>query len=124
MRKFVAAFFLLYAAGGTAPAQSSSEPARQLIKDFQAQQLLVKSISDVSLSPDGARIAWTVADAGRHTVYVAKLASPATARALVVPATQPCNTEAAAWAPNAHSLAFFSDCASPGQARAVEARGV
>ena len=95
-----------------APAENS---ARQLIADFQQQQTTVKPVSDVALSPDGLQVTWTISQTwtAKAQLFIAPVNAPQQVRALQ-PATT-CNSQAAAWAPNGHDIAFFSDCATPGQ---------
>ena len=99
-----------------------SEHSRQQIMDFEAKQAQVKTPSDVTLSADGLQIAWTVEEtvpgstATRAQIFTAPLASPEKAQSLPVPAAgQSCNAKGTAWAPDNHTLAFFSDCNSPNQ---------
>ncbi len=105
-----------------APDPSSSQQAREKIMDFEARQAQVKSPSEVTLSPDGLQLAWTVEEtipgstATRARIFFAPTASPEKAQPLSLPAAgQSCNARGAAWAPDNHTLAFFSDCSSSNQ---------
>ena len=114
---------LLWATIFAAQAQTSAEPARQLIQQFQAQQARVKSIVQVALSADGAHLAWTVDEPPSHkqALYVAPFASPQAARLLQLPSPHGCDTEMGEWAPDSHHIAFLSDCATPGQLQVFSA---
>jgi dipeptidyl aminopeptidase/acylaminoacyl peptidase len=69
-----------------------------------------RSISQVALSPDGKRIAWSES----RNLFVAQyndLAKPQRITAATSP-DQHCSDADPVWAPDSSSLAFFSDCGS------------
>ena len=90
--------------------------------DYEARQSQVRSPSDVALNRDGSRISWTVDEtvpgsaATRAQIFVAPFASPERAQLLhLQTAGQDCNAKGAVWAPDNHTLAFFSNCNSSNQ---------
>ncbi len=68
-----------------------------------------RSISQVALSPDGKRLAWTES----RQIFVAPV-NDLTKPLRVTAATSPdqrCANDDPIWSPDSSSLAFFSDCA-------------
>src|ERR1019366_827584 len=81
-----------------------------------------KSIGQVAVAPDGKRLAWIQNRMGGTEILVAPLDDMAkldTAKSQRVTAAgkgeRVCREVDIAWAPNAKSLAFFSDCAREGE---------
>ena len=75
------------------------------------------SIGQVAVSPDGKRIAWIQSRRDGGDILVAP-ASDLTKAERISAGVQPdqhCREGEIAWSPNAKSLAFFSDCARPGE---------
>ncbi len=82
----------------------------------------VKSISQVAFSPDGKRIAFTIASTGQvngEDLFIASISHPDSPMRVEfsadVHANRPCRKAEPAWSPDASKLAFLSDCASLGQ---------
>jgi dipeptidyl aminopeptidase/acylaminoacyl peptidase len=103
----------------SAPAQTQSSPAsgrsaiEEVLKGFNRSH----SLGQVAISPDGKRLAWTERNKEGAEIRVAPLGDLAKSER-VTAATRPeqhCHEGKIAWAPNAQALAFFSDCARPGQ---------
>jgi dipeptidyl aminopeptidase/acylaminoacyl peptidase len=97
-----------------AQAQESSSPSAQS-PSAQIDSLLrgegrARSISQVALSPDGKRLAWTES----RQLFVSPyddLTKPQRITAATSP-DQRCSDADPVWSPDSSSLAFFSDCAS------------
>ena len=75
------------------------------------------SVGQVAVSPDGKRLAWLQYGKDGAEIRVAPLDELAKSE-LVTAAAKPdqhCHEGQMAWAPDAQALAFFSDCARPGE---------
>jgi len=74
-------------------------------------------IGQVAVSPDGKRLAWIQGMPGGEEIRVAPLGDLAKSRRVTAASApeQHCNEAEVTWAPDARSLAFFSDCARPNQ---------
>jgi dipeptidyl aminopeptidase/acylaminoacyl peptidase len=70
-------------------------------------------IGQVAVSPDGKRLAW-IAQGGIHVAPLASLDKSERVTAAASPG-QSCTESDLAWSPDSSALAFFSDCAHPGQ---------
>jgi dipeptidyl aminopeptidase/acylaminoacyl peptidase len=69
-------------------------------------------IGQVAISPDGKRLAWIAQGA----IHVAPLAGlDQSERVTAASPGQSCTESDLAWSPDSSALAFFSDCARPGQ---------
>ena len=76
-----------------------------------------RSVGQVAVSPDGKRLAWLQPSKEGSEIRVAPLDELAKSER-VTAATKPdqhCREGQVVWAPDAKALAFFSDCAKPGQ---------
>jgi dipeptidyl aminopeptidase/acylaminoacyl peptidase len=76
-----------------------------------------RSTREVAVSPDGKRLAWVERSREGDEIRVAGLDNPARSERVTAAAKpdQPCREGQIAWAPDAKALAFFSDCANPGE---------
>jgi dipeptidyl aminopeptidase/acylaminoacyl peptidase len=100
----------------------ATESARKKIESFESLQSKVKTPSYVSLTADGRQIAWTLTETipgeqtRRSRVYAAPLSDLQKVHQLL-PSTSglTCNSQNAAWSPDSHTIAYFSDCATPNQ---------
>jgi dipeptidyl aminopeptidase/acylaminoacyl peptidase len=74
-------------------------------------------IGQVAVSPDGKKLAWIQEAREGAEIRVAPLGELATSERVTAAAgpEQHCHEGQIAWSPDAQSLAFFSDCAMPGQ---------
>jgi dipeptidyl aminopeptidase/acylaminoacyl peptidase len=74
-------------------------------------------VDQLAVSPDGKRLAWTEPVSGGEEIRVAPLDSLAKSEPVTAAAKpeQHCRESEIAWAPDAKTLAFFSDCARPGE---------
>jgi dipeptidyl aminopeptidase/acylaminoacyl peptidase len=110
-------------AQAVAPAQTQASAAADRAHIDEVLKGLSRghSIGQVAISPDGKRLAW-IEDA--MEIRMAPLGDLADSER-VTAATKPeqhCHEGQIAWAPNAQSLLFFSDCAKPGQSDLYLAR--
>jgi dipeptidyl aminopeptidase/acylaminoacyl peptidase len=76
-----------------------------------------RSIAEVAVSPDGKRLAWVEKGIDGEEIRVAALDNAAKSERVTAAAKpdQPCHEGQIVWAPGAKALAFFSDCAKPGE---------
>jgi dipeptidyl aminopeptidase/acylaminoacyl peptidase len=76
-----------------------------------------RSVSQVAISPDGKRLAWVQGSRREESeIRVAALGDLAKSERVTAATKQDqhCREGQLAWAPDAKSVAFFSDCADPG----------
>ncbi|HWZ50226.1 MAG TPA: S9 family peptidase [Granulicella sp.] len=98
-------------------AQSGTPAPMQPLKghDGRVEQVMQamrasKSPTWVSISPDGATVAWTLRDGGNSQIHLTQVAQPAESKVLNVGAESGCSSEAPVWSPDGASLAFVSNC--------------
>jgi dipeptidyl aminopeptidase/acylaminoacyl peptidase len=74
-------------------------------------------VEQLAVSPDGKRLAWTERTGGGVEISVAPLSDLAKSARVTAAAKaeQRCQEGEIAWAPDSKVLAFFSDCARPGE---------
>jgi dipeptidyl aminopeptidase/acylaminoacyl peptidase len=120
-RRFAALFLALCAASVlparaqglvAAPAQATLAPSSARLDEILASQIRGRSVAHVAISPDGKRLAWL--EAGE--IRVAPLLD--LDQSQTVSAASPgqlCNASDFVWSPGSAALAFFSDCADPGE---------
>src|ERR1035437_4925760 len=118
---FVGAVFSLSA---PALAQASASPERAAIEEVLKGLNRGHSIGQVAISPDGKRLAWIEGTKEGAEIRVAPLDELAKYERVTAAAKpdQHCREGQIAWAPDAKSLIFFSDCAKPGQSDLYLAR--
>ena len=118
---FVGAVFSLSA---PALAQASAFPERAAIEEVLKGLNRGHSIGQVAISPDGKRLAWIEGTKEGAEIRVAPLDELAKYERVTAAAKpdQHCREGQIAWAPDAKSLIFFSDCAKPGQSDLYLAR--
>jgi dipeptidyl aminopeptidase/acylaminoacyl peptidase len=114
LRKAFATSLLLCAASPFLAAQaasgaSSTARIEEILRGFNRG----RSIGQVAVSPDGKRLAW-IEDG---EILVAALGDLDDSRRITAATSsnQYCNEDDIAWSPDSASLAFFSDCAHPGE---------
>jgi len=73
-------------------------------------------IGQLAVSPDGKRLAWVEGDRGGGELRVAPLDNLAKSRRVTASSDpgQRCREGQPVWSPDSAALAFFSDCAAPG----------
>ncbi len=104
---------------GTAQAQNAAAPSapdRAHIEEVLHGLERGRSIGQVAISPDGKRLAWIEGGRGGGDILVAPLEDLKQSER-VTAATKPdehCQEGEIAWKPDSKALAFFSDCAHPG----------
>jgi dipeptidyl aminopeptidase/acylaminoacyl peptidase len=110
----------------SAPAQTqtSASPERATIEEMLKGLNRGHSIGQVAISPDGKRLAWIEGTKEGAEIHVAPLDELAKYERVTAAAKpdQHCREGQIAWAPDAKSLVFFSDCAKPGQSDLYLAR--
>ena len=118
---FVGAAFSL---SSPAQTQSSASPERAAIEEMLKGLNRGHSIGQVAISPDGKRLAWIEGTKEGAEIRVAPLDELAKYERVTAAAKpdQNCHEGQIAWAPDAKSLVFFSDCAKPGQSDLYLAR--
>ena len=97
-------------------AAPSSAPDRSKIEDALRGLDRGRSIGQVAVSPDGKRLAWIENGRGGEEIRVAPLEDLKKSER-VTAAAKPddhCQESEIAWEPDSKALAFFSDCAHPG----------
>ena len=97
-------------------AAPSSAPDRSKIEDALRGLDRGRSIGQVAVSPDGKRLAWIENGRGGEEIRVAPLEDLKKSDR-VTAAAKPddhCQESEIAWEPDSKALAFFSDCAHPG----------
>ncbi len=103
-------------------AKAQANPVRQAITSLYEQQSHVRSVSGVVLNADGTRLAWSEdeGEGKRRRIYAAAAnASAPPVRLTDVPETAECHEDSPEFSPDAHRIAFLSDCATPGQTQLV-----
>src|ERR1035437_4642830 len=107
-----------------AQAQTSASPERAAIEEMLKGLNRGRSIGQVAISPDGKRLAWIEGTKEGAEIHVAPLDELAKYERVTAAAKpdQHCREGQIAWAPDAKSLVFFSDCAKPGQSDLYLAR--
>jgi dipeptidyl aminopeptidase/acylaminoacyl peptidase len=116
-------FTLLLAAislAGLCPAQdaqSAQSADRARIEDALKGLNRGHAIGSVAVSPDGKRLAWTQGNHDGMEIRVAPLGDLAKSERVTAAskADQHCREGEMVWQPDSSALAFFSDCAKPGE---------
>ncbi len=113
---------LLAQNGASAPSQPDASAGSAHIQKVLSGLSPGRSIVQVAISPDGKRLAWIQQSEEGNEIRVAKLnegmegaqgkSKRVTAAAK---ADERCQEGQIAWTPDSAALAFFSDCAQPGQ---------
>ncbi len=94
------------------PAQATLAPSSARLDEVLANQSRGRSIAQVAVSPDGKRLAWL--EAGE--IRVAPLLNLDQSQTVTAASPgQLCNASDFVWSPDSTALAFFSDCADPGE---------
>ena len=115
---FAAAALLSQAASLAAqPAPAAKDPDRAHIEDVLNGITHGHMVGQVAVSPDGKRLAWVDGARSGGDIHVAPLDDlKKSDRITAAPKSdQHCREGQLAWAPDSKSLAFFSDCARPGE---------
>ena len=115
-------FFLLFAALGLslgAFAQSGApgaSPDRGHIEDVLESLNRGRNVSQVAISPDGKRLAWIEGARGGGEIRVAPVDDVKKSERVTAASkpTEHCRESDIVWEPGSKALAFFSDCAQPG----------
>jgi dipeptidyl aminopeptidase/acylaminoacyl peptidase len=102
----------------TLAAQSAPAPVdRAQINDVLHKLNRGRSVGQVAVSPDGKRVAWIQGTRDAGDIFVAPIDDWKKAERISA-GVQPdghCRESEIAWEPDAKALAFFSDCAKPGE---------
>ena len=106
------------AVSATLAAQSAPAPVdRAQINDVLHKLNRGRSVGQVAVSPDGKRVAWTQGPRDGGDIFVAPVEDFKKAERISA-GVQPeghCRENDLVWEPDAKALAFFSDCAKPGE---------
>ncbi|MGO9438837.1 MAG: prolyl oligopeptidase family serine peptidase [Terracidiphilus sp.] len=109
---FVFSLNTTYAQGGS----NKATPDRAHIEEILQSLSRGRNVSQVAVSPDGKRLAWIEGMRDGGEIRVAQL-DDLKKNTPVTVASKPdagCLEKEIAWAPDSKALAFFSDCAAPG----------
>ena len=100
------------AASAAAP-QTDPARIREILKGLQRG----RSFDQVAVSPDGKRLAWTQLVYGGEEIRVSPLQDLHKSERVTasIKPNEYCQEGEFTWSPDAQSLAFFSDCAHPGE---------
>ncbi len=108
-------FILSQAIAQSAPAASTLDRAHieQVLEGLNPGH----SVGQVAVSPDGKQIAWIQGSRGNAEILVAPFDDLKKSQQVTAAAKpdQHCNESDFAWEPDSKALAFFSDCAQPGE---------
>ncbi len=114
------ALLVLFAAVGEVSAQTS--PAASPVDRAHINQILAglnrgRPVGQVAVAPDGKRVAWIEGVRDDGDILVAPFDDLKNTQHIsaAAQADQHCAENGMTWAPDAKSLAFFSDCAKPGE---------
>ncbi len=101
---------------GLAGAAYAAAPDHAQIESVLSSLNRGRTVNEVAISPDGKRLAWVEGPRGGGAIEVAPIDDWKKSRR-VTAAQKPvdaCRENQIAWAPDSKALAFFSDCAAPG----------
>jgi dipeptidyl aminopeptidase/acylaminoacyl peptidase len=98
-------------------AAMAKAPDRARIDEVLSGLSRGRSVNELAVSPDGKRLAWTEPAGGGEEIQVAPIDDLTKAGRVTATAKpeQFCREGELAWAPDSKTLAFFSDCAKPGE---------
>jgi dipeptidyl aminopeptidase/acylaminoacyl peptidase len=99
-----------------ASAARAAAPDHAQIESVLASLNRGRTVSEVAISPDGKRLAWVEGPRGGGVIQVAPV-DDWKKNKRVTASQKPdesCRENAIVWAPDSKALAFFSDCAAPG----------
>jgi dipeptidyl aminopeptidase/acylaminoacyl peptidase len=106
----VASFCVCVVFPAAMAAQSGNSPAHidEILRGLNRGHY----IGQVAISPDGKQLAW-IADS---EIRISTLGNPDSSRQVTATTSsdQSCSEDDLAWSPDSRTLAFFSDCADPG----------
>jgi dipeptidyl aminopeptidase/acylaminoacyl peptidase len=98
-----------------AQSPGAGQPSRSQIEEALRGLNRGRSVTRVAASPDGKRLAWIEGPGGGILVAPLDDLKKSERVTAAAKAETHCREEAIAWAPDSKGLAFFSDCAKPGE---------
>ncbi|MGD0889915.1 MAG: S9 family peptidase [Terracidiphilus sp.] len=96
---------------------AANAPDRAQMEDTLRGLNRGRNVGQVAVSPDGKRLAWIQPERDGSEIRVAQLENLAKSERITAAAKpeQHCRENDLAWSPDSKALAFFSDCAKPGE---------
>jgi dipeptidyl aminopeptidase/acylaminoacyl peptidase len=119
----IAGAFLVLSAGFNASyalaqeTQVANGPDRARMEEVLKGLNRGRSVGQVAVSPDGKRLAWIQPGQEGSEIRIAQLENLSKSERVTAAAKpeQHCRENDLAWSPDGRALAFFSDCAKPGE---------
>jgi dipeptidyl aminopeptidase/acylaminoacyl peptidase len=90
--------------------EADRSPSAARVDEILASFQRARTISQVAVSPDGKRLAWS--EGGQ--IQIAAIDNVSRSEPVAASLSQGCNESDFTWSPDSSAIAFLSDCADPG----------